>query len=164
MAEKNIILQKIYFQDETMTIGSKVWEFVGKDASQPSYKRKKTIPVNAISSVDFVYAKTWWCWVLIVLGCILIIWGLFFLFFCSSFSSIDFNFIDNIENINYYFPIIGIILLIWGIIAKKSRKNIGKIQIVTNNNLSGYDYDGLYDYEADKYLKPMRQCLIEKEN
>lgn len=174
MAE-NINQQKIYFQDEKITIGNKVWEFVGNDVSQPSFKRKKTIPVNAISSVDFVYAKIGWCWTLIVLGGILLVLGILSYFLLlryldlSSANDVDFfiscfNIFDGIDNIIYYFPIIGVIILIWGIKAKNNRKNIGKIQVVTNNNLSGYDYDGLYDYEADKYLEPMRQCLLEKEN
>lgn len=145
------IEQKIYYQDNNMLIGSKVWEFVGTDTNNSLQTRKKSIPVSAISSVDFVYYPRWISLLIIFLGVVAIVLSLV-LVGCSFFGSWRV----------YTFFFAGIPLLILGCSLYK-KEGIGSIKVLTNNRLSSYSFDGLHVSEADKYLEPMRQCLLEKE-
>lgn len=146
------IEQKIYYQDNKMLIGSKVWEFVGADSNNNLQARKKTIPVSAISSVDFVYYPRWIFHIITFLGVVAIVLPLVLSggHFWGSWRM-------------YTFFFAGIPLLILGCSLYYKHKAIGSIKVITNNSLSSYSYDGLYDSEADKYLEPMRKCLLEKE-
>jgi hypothetical protein len=147
------IEQKIYYQDNNMLIGSKVWEFVGKDSNNSLQTRKKTIPVSAISSVDFVYYPRWIFHIITFLGVVAIVLPLVLSggHFWGSWRM-------------YTFFFAGIPLLILGCSLYNKHKGIGSIKVITNNSLSSYSYDGLCDSEADKYLEPMRKCLLEKES
>lgn len=145
------IEQKIYYQDNKMLIGSKVWEFVGADSNNNLKTRKKTIPVSAISSVDFVYYPRWIFHIITFLGVVAIVLPLV----------AGGHFWDSWRMYTFFFA--GIPLLILGCSLYYKYKAIGSIKVITNNSLSSYSYDGLYDSEADKYLEPMRKCLLEKE-
>jgi len=146
------IEQKIYYQDNNMLIGSKVWEFVGKDSNNSLQTRKKTIPVSAISSVDFVYYPRWIFHIITFLGVVAIVLSLVL---CGC------DFVGSWRMYTFLFA--GIPLLILGCSLYYKYKATGSIKVITNNSLSSYSYDGLYDSEADKYLEPMRKCLLEKE-
>ena len=152
--------QKIYLQDEKMLIGSKVWEFVGQDSNPNMGLRKKTIPVSAISGVDFVYYPKIYV-ILLILGilCLLVgwIWGLVYGDIIPAF----WEFLDEPDTLIFF---IGLILTPIGVILTKLLKGKGKIQVITNNILSSYSYRNIRDTEASKYVDAMRKCLLEKES
>ena len=151
---ENSAEQKIYYQDASIFIGSKVWEFIGADAVNSSLTRKKTIPVSAISGVDFVYNKSiiW-----LVLGILLLLISI--AGFCIGNAD---NFYGAVAvGYSIGFPCIAISVFCFVMYMRTKEK--GKIQVITNNYLSGYSYKGLTHEEAEKYLEPMRKCLLEKQ-
>ena len=146
--------QKVYFKDNHVCIGSRIWEFNGSDVNDTSNVRKKTIPVSAIASVDYVEPKRWISY---------LFWGAasLLIFLNVVVSTNRYVFIDEFIFEHWYLVAASFICLCLGFIYFfKFRK--GKIQVLTTNNLSGFDYHGLTPQEAEKYLEPMRQCLLEK--
>lgn len=110
--------EKIYYQDEYVTIGSKMWVFLAgtTDVGGLRTKTDKHIPVQAISSVDY---QKYPLWLKIII-----------------FLLIPFAF-----------------------------KNIGEghLIIYTNNTLSTIKFEDVQKDVAQKYLKPMLQCLQERQ-
>lgn len=150
--------QKIYFQNEKMLIGSKVWEFAGTSSNETTSTRKKTIPVSAISSVDFVSYPKWLLLLPTIVGVITLIvcwclWGFFppLVLFRGDFSWID------------WLMLIVIALIILGIVLCSKFGDLGKIEVITNNLSSSFRYHYVHENEASKYIEPMRECLLEKE-
>lgn len=151
--------QIIYLQDDKMLIGSKVWEFIGQDSNPNMGLRKKTIPVNAISGVDFVYYPKIYL-VILILGILSLLTGWIWGLINGEIIPPFWLFLDEPDTLIFF---IGLILTVIGFVLKKLLSGKGKIQVITNNILSSYSYRNIRDTEASKYVNAMRKCLLEKE-
>lgn len=140
-----------------MLIGSKVWEFAGKDSNDTTSTRKKTIPVSAISSVDFVLYPKWLLHLPTIIGVIAII---SMLFITTESDRLPFQYGFYLEE---WVIIIGVALVILGIKLNKKFGGWGKIEVITNNVSSSFCYHYVSGNDAGKYIEPMRECLLEKE-
>jgi hypothetical protein len=115
--------EKIYYQDDRVTIGNKMWVFLeGSTGDGMSITADKHIPVQAISSVDYE-TSIGWIMILIVI-----------LFFPLSLLLL------------FYLP------------------RRGNLVIYTNNTLSTVKFKNVRKDVAQKYLKPMLQCLQERQH
>ena len=114
--------EKIYYQDEYVTIGSKMWVFLeGTTGDGMSITTDKHIPVQAISSVDYEKPIPWIRWLIALL----------------------------------LFPIGLLVLLL---------PRRGNLVIYTNNTLSTVKFRSVKKDVAQKYLKPMLQCLQDRQH
>lgn len=114
--------EKIYYQDNYVTIGSKMWVFLeGTTGDGMSITTDKHIPVQAISSVDYEKPIPWIRWLIALL----------------------------------LFPIGLLVLLL---------PRRGNLVIYTNNTLSTVKFRSVKKDVAQKYLKPMLQCLQDRQH
>lgn len=148
--------QKIYFEDESVIIGSKVWMFLSGQHNGSLYvKMDKNIPVSAISSVDFVSSKVGV--IICVLLAIASIFGAFFLW-DTGWMYYEGSNVDVIICI----CIGGLGALIFALLARYLH-NRGTLKILTNNVLSMSIFPFIKKDLAQKYMEPMLQCLKERQ-
>lgn len=139
--------QKIYYQDDHVIIGSKVWDFLQGQSNDSLYvKRDKHIPVQAISSVDLTLP------LLPIIICILLAIG------CI---------VGAIEMWAYGFGLECVLLGIGGpvifILIARAFSKRGTLKILTNNIMSMSVFPFIKKDIAQKYMEPMLQCLKDRE-
>lgn len=148
--------QKIYYQDDHVIIGSKVWDFLQGQSNDSLYvKRDKHIPVQAISSVDFVDSKIGM--IICILLAMASIFGAFLLWSTGWMYS-EGSSVDTIVCI----CLGGLGVLIFALLAKYLHDR-GTLKILTNNIMSMSVFPFIKKDIAQKYMKPMLQCLRERQ-
>jgi energy-coupling factor transporter transmembrane protein EcfT len=141
--------EKIYFQNESMSIGNEIWEFIVHD----THNRMRTILVPTISAVAFVPYKAFY-WLLLSIFSILL-----------TIAGAIITYANNYAGALFQGVLIGItsIYLAYIFFRKYIRtRNKGKIQITNKNKTTTFTYGILTFEEANKYLEPMRQCISEQ--
>ncbi len=144
--------QKIYYQDDHVIIGSKVWDFLQGQSNDSLYvKRDKHIPVQAISSVDFVNSKIG------MIICILLAIG------CVVGAILVYAIYPNDSAMHLVALLLGIGGPLIFLLIAKFLSNRGTLKILTNNIMSMSVFPFIQKDIAQKYMKPMLQCLRERQ-
>jgi hypothetical protein len=144
--------EKIYLQENGITIGSKMWRFMdGRDVANPNLSRSKIIPVSSISSADIVSNHYWLLFLLLAVMCFTVGFNLS--------GGFDGGWGDTEECLwgafGYTFT------LVFLIIAIKLKLKNGCVEVHTHNSRSAAYVHVKSKKEANRYLAAMQQCLIE---
>jgi len=140
-ASTSIIVEKVYYSDEKVHISNKLWSLGGWDEINTNMSGVMYIPVKSISCVDITRNRTWW--ILLIIGLLLFIFGIFVM-------------IEG-EYIGVLFLVLAAIFFIIAFVVRARRKLV----IKPHNSLTQFSFHLSSPQEAEKYLKPMLQCLKE---
>jgi magnesium-transporting ATPase (P-type) len=146
--------EKVYFKSDSICLTNKVWRFFALSRSAKKNdgpaSSMKIIPLNAIVSVDLKRDR-WW-WLFLVLAVLMV--GVAF---------VSYFYIDSISEM-IYLLIASVLFAILFIVLAFVRKTRRAIEVLTANNRSNVYLTFVNQEQAYQVLKPMIQCLNEREN
>lgn len=140
--------EKVYFADSRVRITNKLWRF-GEGLNTTNNKLAVIVyyPVSAISSVSVSRPLDWLLFV--IAGILLLI-----------LSFVPFNILGNDAARWILFVVLCLPAILFFYWANR-RLNLRKLMIRPHNSLVLYSFEVQNEEEAQKYLKPMLQCLKE---
>lgn len=141
--------QKVYYADGYVEVGSKLWTCHGANSLMLGEYDTMYFPVASISCVEHVYHPLFWLW---------------FVLAGAMFVTLMICFGETVDGYGSSTPwmiagIVATITCIWAAISGYLRSRQG-IAIYSHNAKVSY-FLTVPKNNIEKYLKPMRKCLLE---
>jgi len=143
------VSQKVYYSDGYVQVGSKLWTCHGTNSLMLGECDTMYFPVSSISCVEHVYHPLFWLW-FVLAGVMFILQIIFYVEVADAYY------------LSPSWTIAGVvctIVFVWALIKGYLRSRQG-VAIYSHNAKASY-FLVVPQSQIEKYLKPMRKCLLE---